>query len=48
MEDEKDHWIVFERSEQAIRVLDIKYGKVCNKLSYNIVNDKQDAGNVTR
>ena len=29
--------------EQGIRELDIKYGKVCHKLSYNIVNSRQDA-----
>ncbi len=34
------HFRNFERSEQGIRELDIKYGKVCHKLSYNIVNDK--------
>ena len=33
----------FERSEDAIRELDTKYGKACFKLSYNIVNNKQDA-----
>ena len=33
----------FERSEQAIRELDIKYGKICHNLSYNIVNNRQDA-----
>lgn len=43
MEDENIIGLFFERSEQAIRELNIKYGKVCNKLSYNIVNDKQDA-----
>ena len=31
------------RSEQAIRELDIKYGKTCRSLSYNIVNSRQDA-----
>ena len=30
-------------TEQAIRELDIKYGKVCHSLSYNIVNSRQDA-----
>lgn len=35
--------LFFERSEQAIRELDMKYGKACHTLSYNIVNDKQDA-----
>jgi len=43
IEDEKIIELFFERSEQAIRELNIKYGKVCNKLSYNIVNDTQDA-----
>lgn len=42
-EDEKIIELFFERSEQAIRELDIKYGKVCHKLSYNIVNSRQDA-----
>ncbi len=42
-EDEKIIQLFFERSEQAIRELNIKYGNVCNRLSYNIVNDKQDA-----
>ena len=35
--------LFFQRSEQAIRELDTKYGKACHTLSYNIVNDKQDA-----
>lgn len=43
LEDEKIIELFFERSEQGIRELDIKYGKVCQKLSYNIVNSKQDA-----
>ena len=43
MEDEKIIEMFFERSEQSIQELDIKYGKVCRKLSYNIVNSRQDA-----
>ena len=35
--------LFFERSEQAIRELDTKYGKTCHKVSYNILNDQQDA-----
>ena len=35
--------LFFERSEQAIRELDKKYGKVCRGLSYNILHDRQDA-----
>lgn len=41
--DEKIIELFFARSEQAIRELDIKYGKVFHKLSYRIVNDEQDA-----
>ena len=33
----------FERDQQAIQELDTKYGKVCHKLSYNIVNNRYDA-----
>ena len=43
IEDEKIIELFFERSEQAIRILDSKYGKVCHSLSYNIVNNRQDA-----
>lgn len=43
VEDEKIIELFFERSEQAIRELDIKYGKVYHKLSYNIVNNRLDA-----
>lgn len=43
IEDEKIIDLFFERSEQGIRELDKKYGKVFFKLSYNIVNNRQDA-----
>ena len=43
IDDEKIIELFFERSEQAIRELDIKYGKICHNLSYNIVNNRQDA-----
>ena len=43
MEDEKIIDLFFDRSEQAIHELDTKYGKVCHKLSYNILQNKQDA-----
>lgn len=43
IEDEKIIELFFERSEQGIQELDIKYGKVCHKLSNNIVNNRQDA-----
>ncbi len=41
--DEKIIELFFARSEQAIRELNNKYGKICHSLSYNIVNNRQDA-----
>lgn len=35
--------LFFARSEKAITELDIKYGRLCHKLSYNILNNRQDA-----
>lgn len=35
--------LFFDRSEQAIQELDTKYGKACHKVSYNILNNQQDA-----
>lgn len=43
MDDEKIIELFFKRSERAIRELDMKYGKVCYGLSYNILGDRQDA-----
>lgn len=43
LEDEEIIKLFFDRSEQAIRKLDIKYGKVFHNLSYNILNNRQDA-----
>lgn len=43
MDDEKIIALFFERSEQALQQLDIKYGKLCHTLSYNILNNRQDA-----
>ena len=43
IEDEIIIELFFERSEQAIRELDIKYGRLCYGLSYNIVNSRSDA-----
>ena len=42
IEDEKIIEMFFERSEQGIRELDTKYGKLFHRLSYNIVNNEQD------
>ena len=35
--------LFFERSEQAIRELDVKYGKLCHQLAYNVLNSQLDA-----
>ena len=35
--------LLFERSEKGLAELDVKYGKLCHKLSYNILNSRQDA-----
>ena len=43
IDDEKIIELFFKRSEQAIRELDHKYGKICYNLSYNIVGSRQDA-----
>ena len=43
IDDKKIVDLFVERSERAIQELDNKYGKICNKLSYNILNDRQDA-----
>jgi len=43
IDDDKIVEMFFERSEQGIRELDIKYGKICHNLSHNILNSRQDA-----
>ena len=43
MNDEKIIELFFERSEEAIKALDVKYGKVFRALSFKILNDRQDA-----
>ena len=43
IDDEKIIEMFFQRSEQGIRELDVKYGNICRNLSYNIVNNRQDA-----
>ena len=43
LEDDKIIDLFFARSEQAIQELDRKYGRVCHRLSYNILQSWQDA-----
>ena len=35
--------LLFDRSEKGLVELDVKYGKLCHKLSRNILNNRQDA-----
>ena len=43
MDDETIIDLFFARDQQAIRELDLKYGKLCRKLSYRLVNSREDA-----
>ncbi|MBQ7639360.1 MAG: sigma-70 family RNA polymerase sigma factor [Clostridia bacterium] len=42
MDDSKIIELFFERSEQAIVELSNKYGSICDKIAYNILNNLQD------
>lgn len=42
-DDERIIQLFFARSEDAMREVDLKYGKICHRLSCNILNDRQDA-----
>ena len=42
IDDEKIIHLFFQRDQQGIRELDIKYGKVCHNLSCHIVESSQD------
>ena len=35
--------LYFERNERAIKETDIKYGKLCHKIAYNVQNNRQDS-----
>ncbi len=43
MDDLKIIELYFKRDEQAIKETDIKYGKLCRSISYNILNNSEDA-----
>lgn len=43
IDDERILALFFARDQQGIQELDHKYGKLCNRLSYSIVNDRRDA-----
>ena len=42
MDDSKIIELFYERSEQAIIELSKKYGTVCTKIAFNILNNTQD------
>lgn len=43
MEDERIIALLFQRSEEALRCLADKYGRVCHSMSYRILGDRRDA-----
>lgn len=43
VEDKEILALYYERSEHAIRETDIKYGKLCRKISMGLLNDKRDS-----
>ena len=43
MEDPQIIELYFARDEQAIRETDAKYGKLCHRIAYNILNSHEDA-----
>ena len=43
MDDLKIIELYFERDEQAIKETDAKYGKLCQRIAYNILNNHQDS-----
>ena len=43
MDDQKIVELYFFRSEQAIKETDIKYGKLCRSIAYNILRNDEDA-----
>ena len=43
MEDEKIITLYWERDENAIRETDLKYGKYCYTIAYNILNSREDS-----
>lgn len=43
MEDEKIVMLYWERSENAVRETELKYGKYCHAVAYNILHSHEDA-----
>lgn len=43
MDDMRIIELYFERNEQAIKETDLKYGKLCHSIAYNILNNREDS-----
>ena len=43
MDDSKIIELYFERDDRAIKETQIKYGKLCHKIAYNILNNYEDS-----
>ncbi|MBR6474231.1 MAG: RNA polymerase sigma factor [Lachnospiraceae bacterium] len=43
MDDQSIVELYFERNEQAIKETEYKYGKLCRRIAYNILNNHEDA-----
>ena len=43
MDDQKIIELYFDRNEQAITETDMKYGKLCHSIAYNILSNREDS-----
>jgi len=43
MEDQKITELYFSRNEQAIKETDLKYGRLCRSIAYNVLKNEEDA-----
>ena len=43
MDDQKIIDLYFDRNEQAITETDVKYGKLCHSIAYNILSNREDS-----
>ncbi len=43
MDDQQIIDLYFDRNEQAITETDVKYGKLCHSIAYNILSNREDA-----
>ena len=43
MDDQKIIDLYFDRNEQAITETDVKYGRLCHSIAYNILSNREDS-----